>query len=511
MMMEQKWPIRVIVTDCDIRRISLDQKPGNLESLLDHLKVKLALPYDFTLQFEDPLFNNALCNLTDVSELPDRATLKIISLESFSSVSSTLSSPRTSDTDILYTSEEKSPMMRPDPWPSAFDIPDFSVDVNFRLRQGDLACMQEGIRMDVSRDMKHVILERLAEAMYKYTAYPTEEHCQEVAAALIAKHPCLKEAGSPTGYCGWKNSIKFKMGNFRTKMRRSGMADVTVNGNKRKRDFPEGAPSCSNIKRAKRSETNFLPNFPDGENADSLESVRRQLENEAKKRLPDSADVKKMMDKTFALRRKEVVEEQPPVKRMMERWPVLFTESQVFAEFYRIGSKNLKKDFYEALDHHTARLIDLFKSRKGAVGQSLDHLLQSINTQTDITTTRTAVLQCLPLYLGDNSSEFFLSCSDSDTAQDFSQVPVGVLRVMTDDTPPVINSIAIILEGNIVMDEIPTTSLGLCLLFGLIYALHLDYPKGMKNTFEFIQKTLLNLGQQKLSPKLQTLKNALLS
>lgn len=291
--MEQKWPIRVVVTDCDIRRISLDQKPGNLESLLELLKVKLALPYDFKLQFEDPLFNNALCNLTDVSELPDRATLKIISLESFSS------SPSTSDTEILYTSEEKSQLMRPDPWPPAFDIPEFSVDVNFRLRQGDLAYMKDGTRMDVSRDMKHVILERLAETMYKYTAYPTEEHCQEVASALIAKHPCLKEVGSPTGYCGWKNSIKFKMGNFRTKMRRSGMADVTVNGNKRTRDFPEGAPSCSNIKRPKRSETNFFPNFPDGENADTLESVRRQLESEAKKRLPDSANVKKMMDQTF--------------------------------------------------------------------------------------------------------------------------------------------------------------------------------------------------------------------
>lgn len=166
--MEQKWPIRVVVTDCDIRRISLDQKPGNLESLLELLKVKLALPYDFKLQFEDPLFNNALCNLTDVSELPDRATLKIISLESFSS------SPSTSDTEILYTSEEKSQLMRPDPWPSAFDIPDFSVDVNFRLRQGDLAYMKDGTRMDVSWDMKHVISERLAETMYKYTAYPTE-------------------------------------------------------------------------------------------------------------------------------------------------------------------------------------------------------------------------------------------------------------------------------------------------------------------------------------------------
>lgn len=414
-MMEQRWPIRVIVTECDIRRISLDQKPGNLESLLDHLKTKLALPYDFTLQFEDPLFNNALCNLTDVSELPDRATLKILNLESFSSVSSMLSSPSSSDTDILYTSEEKSRMMRPDPWPSVFDIPDFSVDVNFRLRQGDLAYMKEGTRMDLSRDMKHVILERLAEAMYKYTAYPTEEQCREVAAALISKHPCLKEAGSPTGYCGWKNSIKFKMGNFRTKMRRSGMADVTVNGNKRNRDFPEGEPSCSNIKRAKRSETNFLPNFPDGENVDTLESVRKRLETEAKRRLPDSADVKKMMDQTFSLRRKEIVEEQPPVKRMIERWPVLFTESQVwptytaaygttpqiiiifnvlmfcfvffakvFAEFYRLASKNLKKDFYEALDHHTARLIELFRCRKGTVGQSLDHLLRSIDTQVSV-------------------------------------------------------------------------------------------------------------------------------
>lgn len=85
------------------------------------------------------------------------------------------------------------------------------------------------------------------------------------------------------------------------------------------------------LKRAK-SETNFLPNFPDGENGDTLESVRKQLENEARKRLPDSADVNKM-DQTFSLQRKEIVEERPPVKRMMERWPVLFTESQVWPTY----------------------------------------------------------------------------------------------------------------------------------------------------------------------------------
>ena len=77
---------------------------------------------------------------------------------------------------------------------------------------------------------------------------------------------------------------------------------------------------------------------------------------------------------------------------------------------------------------------------------------------------------------------------DSDTTDDFTQVPV-----MTEDTPPSMNSIAIILEGNIVMDEISTISQAFCLLFGLIYALHLDYPKGMKNTFELIQKILLKI------------------
>ena len=99
---------------------------------------------------------------------------------------------------------------------------------------------------------------------------------------------------------------------------------------------------------------------------------------------------------------------------------------------------------------------------------------------------------------------------DSDTEYDFTQVPVGVLSVMTEDTPPKISSTAIIFEGNLVLDEILSHAQALCLLFGLMYALHLDYPKGMKNTFEFIQKILLNLGQQKLNPKLQTLKNALL-
>lgn len=52
---------------------------------------------------------------------------------------------------------------------------------------------------------------------------------------------------------------------------------------------------------------------------------------------------------------------------------------QVFAEFNRIASKNLEGNFYEALDQHTPRFIDLFKSKKGTVGQKLKDLMQHIN------------------------------------------------------------------------------------------------------------------------------------
>lgn len=103
------------------------------------------------------------------------------------------------------------------------------------------------------------------------------------AEALVAKHPCLKEAGSETGWNVWKNSIKFKMGNFRNKMRRAGCQEVTVNAGNRSRSHSEKEPSHSNIKRPKRAEVNFLPNFPKGKDQSSLEQLRQTIVEECQK------------------------------------------------------------------------------------------------------------------------------------------------------------------------------------------------------------------------------------
>ncbi len=119
------------------------------------------------------------------------------------------------------------------------------------------------------------------------------------------------------------------MGNFRSKMRNLGYPDVTINGGRRGTNNPEGMPSRKHIKKPKKCEINFLPNFPEGHNDDSLESVRKEIQDEMKTRTPSSSLLAQQMDLTFALRRKEIVESAPAISDMLERWPALFREPQV--------------------------------------------------------------------------------------------------------------------------------------------------------------------------------------
>lgn len=76
----------------------------------------------------------------------------------------------TSDTEILSFDSSNSSSKHQ--WPKIFEIPDFSVDINYRLREGDLLHMRDGTYLSASRDMKHEILQKLAECMYSFKALP---------------------------------------------------------------------------------------------------------------------------------------------------------------------------------------------------------------------------------------------------------------------------------------------------------------------------------------------------
>lgn len=66
--------------------------------------------------------------------------------------------------------------------------------------------------------------------------------------------------------------------------------------------------------------------------------------------------------------------------------------------------------------------------------------------------------------------------------------------------------VGVILEGSVVMDTLTNLPQAMCLLFGFTYALHLQYPKCLKNIFIFIQQVMLNLGPSELPPKVEKLK-----
>lgn len=75
---QETMTLRVILTEADIRKVTLISKPCSVEDLISCLKNTLKLDYNFILQFRDPDFDHELCNLTDLSELPQKPTVKII-------------------------------------------------------------------------------------------------------------------------------------------------------------------------------------------------------------------------------------------------------------------------------------------------------------------------------------------------------------------------------------------------------------------------------------------------
>jgi hypothetical protein len=322
--METTTVLRVIVCDNDIRKIVLPVKPQTVDSLLEQLEEKLGLQYKFALQFEDPDFNNSLVNLTDIADLPDKPTLKIVSLV-------TTPTPSTADTDVLSVASDHPLNCLRTAWPETFEIPTFPVDVEYRLRQGNLLYMRDQTYLQMSGELKHEILEKLSETIYSYKAYPDKDDFEAVATALIQKHPCLTQPGSSKGWNGWYDSLRWKMGNYRSKLRRAGCLEVSINGGKRR-----GLQPQRNVKRPKRFEINFLPNFPDGEDEASMESKRKEMVEDMKKRRLNAALISRNMNSTFALRRKELIEKEPAVKNTVERWPALFTQSQVSLYWFPI-------------------------------------------------------------------------------------------------------------------------------------------------------------------------------
>lgn len=328
----------VILNSDDTRKLILpDGIPETIEQLLNEVRKVCELNGNFRLQYQDRDFGDALVNLTSTAELEDLTTVKVIPItddcsEGFNITASNESVCTQSDDTELLSSPSSTVSTRTQLWPRVFPIPTFSYETELQLETGNAVHRSNMTRLSMSSKLKSDILEKVAEEMFQYKAYPTDADFSDVAEALIKKHPCLSETGSFNGCYGWKQRLKTKMGNYRTQLKGIGCSELLVNSFKSK--APGDALPAKNVKKPKRGEANHIPDIRTGETSDKLENERLSLLSEVKKR-NNRTVIKSKMDKTFSVRRQEIVEKELGVEELKERWPALFSVDEVCDFFYK--------------------------------------------------------------------------------------------------------------------------------------------------------------------------------
>lgn len=331
--------LRVMLQE-EIRKLllplAIPQTVGELKTILQET---FEIKQDFTIQFQD--FDGQFFTLLETKDIKDKDTIKVVLIEPVitltfedsltakgvhqsvdsSFVESSEDSCSTAST-IFPSSPESAFSLRSESWPAQFEIPTFSFDTELILQAANEAYSKDGTLLN-NPAVKSNILDKLADSIFVYTAYPSQAQREQVAEALVAKHPCLRDPVSFNGLYSWHNSLKYKLGNYRAKVRHLGLPELDLNSRKKKLTEDSSSP-CRNLKKAKKSEVNYLPPHPQGETDATLEKERVDLLYECNK------VIKEKMAKTFSLRQSDVILNKPPVIDFKARWPALFEFSQVY-------------------------------------------------------------------------------------------------------------------------------------------------------------------------------------
>uniref|UniRef100_A0A3B1IFF3 Uncharacterized protein n=1 Tax=Astyanax mexicanus TaxID=7994 RepID=A0A3B1IFF3_ASTMX len=137
----------------------------------------------------------------------------------------------------------------------------------------------------------------------------------------------------------------------------------------------------------------------------------------------------------------------------------------------------LEERFIAQLDHHTSQLIKIIRAKGGATHQKTADIMTILDQDLD------------------------------DAQGDLEQQTIAVFVIRRGgggaQEPP--EDVGIVIEGVTVLHELSSVASACALLLGLIYVLNLAYPKPLRFSFEVLQKIIMQLEQQKMSPKVQNL------
>ncbi|KAG7513756.1 hypothetical protein JOB18_015916 [Solea senegalensis] len=510
--------LRVILGPDNSQRVTFSAGlPSTVAELETNIKTQCQIMEPFRLQFMDAVFGNEFMNLISIEEIQDKATLKVVytSCQPQDQGEHSFSFPSTSAPDDTSFSSGDSTLIISSPestssrasWPDLFCVPRFTYDAEIKLEKANKAFRENGMLLIPDPKLKSDILEGLIQEVVKHSVYLTDSKFDQVAEALILKHPCLQSKGSPTGYEGWKMSLKYKLSNYRTHLRKVGCPEVCVNSLKNK----PAAKRCPafNVKRPKRGEVEYCPSFPLGESAQSLEKMRIELLSDVKKR-NNKETIRAKMARTFALRRQEVICDAPMISEVQERWPALFDAGEINAEFKRLTTIPLQSRFLSQLDLLSQSLLRMFENRSGEQGKKLKDIAATMTD--DIDAGREHLIKGICIYLNENPDvlvQEYMDVTETAALSAIEKTTVGIY--VTRETPGIdISDVGIIIEGVVVLQDLDNVALATAMLFGLFYSLNMKYPSQLRYTFEVIQKVVMELDMTQLSRKAQSFKTKLL-
>ncbi|KAF0032198.1 hypothetical protein F2P81_014488 [Scophthalmus maximus] len=324
--------LKVILGESNIEKLTLPNGiPESFDELLCKVKTTFRLKGNIRLQYMDQDFGNDFFNLNSTSEVQDLGTIKVVNQQTspplisapettsshFHSFESEDSVSLASNETIVISSPE-SVSSRNQQWPMEFQIPRF--DTELQLEKGNSEYQNSQKMLNVSSRIKSDILNILGEDIYQYKAYP-EGSCR----GLNQEAPLFERASFLQWLLQLETAIEVQNGKLQDPAEIAGVSRVVSK-------FPEiqsyySAFPAKKVKRPKRAEADFYPSFPVGETLESLEKERLKLLSEVGIRNNERVIADKMAH-TFAIRRQEVVNQEPSIKFFQDRWPALFQQNE---------------------------------------------------------------------------------------------------------------------------------------------------------------------------------------
>ncbi|KAL7831129.1 hypothetical protein SRHO_G00306310 [Serrasalmus rhombeus] len=142
----------------------------------------------------------------------------------------------------------------------------------------------------------------------------------------------------------------------------------------------------------------------------------------------------------------------------------------------------LQSKFLSQLDAHSERLISLFKKRGGQIGKRLASIMAAMAEDDDVDLGRECIIKALCVYLNEDPENLvreYVAADEALIQGSIEETTVGIyaFKQREADIP---DNIGIVLEGQVVLQELDNVALAAAMLFGLMFALNLDYPPELR-------------------------------